>query len=49
MAVIDPTKKDETRKLFPELNESELDCLIAFSSMNGDVAKKRREKVRPNT
>jgi hypothetical protein len=49
MAVIDPTKKDRARKLFPEINERELDCLIAFSSMKGDVAKKHREKVRPNT
>lgn len=49
MAIIDPTKKDQVRKLFPELNERDLDCLIVFSSMRGDATRKIYGKVRPNT
>lgn len=31
MAVIDPTKKDVARKLFPELSDIQFETLLAFS------------------
>ncbi|WP_164971820.1 hypothetical protein [Lelliottia nimipressuralis] len=49
MAVVDPTKKEQLRKLFPELNERDLDFLIALSLMNIEHLKRSHEKVRPVT